>query len=59
MMIEKIASPVIVYMTLDSETLLAYQTEDCIKKVSNNLDLEMIILDIMMPKVDGLEVCEK
>ena len=41
------------------ETLLAYDGEVALEKVSNNLDLEMIILDIMMPKVDGLEVCRK
>ena len=41
------------------ETLLAYDGEIALEKVSNNLDLEMIILDIMMPKVDGLEVCRK
>lgn len=38
------------------ETLLAYDGEVALEKVSNNLDLEMIILDIMMPKVDGLEI---
>ena len=41
------------------ETLLAYDGEIALEKVSNNLDLEMIILDIMMPKVDGLEVCKE
>ena len=41
------------------ETLLAYDGEIALEKVSNNLDLEMIILDIMMTKVDGLEVCRK
>ena len=38
---------------------MAYDGEVALEKVSNNLDLEMIILDIMMPKVDGLEVCRK
>lgn len=41
------------------EILLAYDGEVALEKVSNNLDLEVIILDIMMPKVDGLEVCRK
>ena len=41
------------------ETLLAYDGEIALEKVSNNLDLEMIILDIMMPKVDGLEHISK
>ena len=41
------------------ETLLAYDGEVALEKVSNNLDLEMIILDIMMPKMDGYEVCRK
>ena len=37
------------------ETLLAYDGEIALEKVSNNLDLEMIILDIMMPKMSGIE----
>lgn len=31
--------------------------EEAIKKFDNEYDLSMVILDVMMPKVDGYEVC--
>lgn len=39
------------------EVISAYDGEDAIKKVSLNPDL--VILDIMMPKMDGYEVCKQ
>ena len=38
------------YMMKGYETFIGIWRRDCIREVSNNLDLEMIILDIMMPK---------
>lgn len=40
------------------EVLLAYDGESALEKILYNADLSMVILDIMMPKVDGLEVCK-
>lgn len=31
--------------------------EEAIKKFDNEYDLSMVILDVMMPKIDGYEVC--
>ena len=41
------------------EVILAHDGLDVIDSINSNLDIEMIILDIMMPKMDGLEVCKK
>ena len=41
------------------DVLLAYDGESAIENIYRNHDIEMIILDIMMPKVDGLDVCKK
>ena len=41
------------------DVLLAYDGESAIENIYSNHDIEMIILDIMMPKVDGLDVCKK
>lgn len=42
----------------DFDVLLAYDGESAIELVDNKEELSMIILDIMMPKVDGLTVCK-
>ena len=41
------------------EVILAHDGLDAIDSINSNLDIEMIILDIMMPKMDGLDVCKK
>jgi DNA-binding response OmpR family regulator len=41
------------------ETLQAYDGEEAINTVSNRKGFDLIILDIMMPKADGLEVCRR
>ena len=40
------------------DVLQAHDGECAIELVENIEELSMIILDIMMPKVDGLEVCK-
>ncbi|WP_296649006.1 response regulator transcription factor [Romboutsia sp. 13368] len=41
------------------DVVLAYDGENAIENIYSNPDIEMIILDIMMPKMDGLDVCKK
>ncbi|MGL5694399.1 MAG: response regulator transcription factor [Peptostreptococcaceae bacterium] len=40
------------------DILLAFDGEKAVEIVNNKEDLSMIILDIMMPKLDGLSVCK-
>ncbi|MGL5315558.1 MAG: response regulator transcription factor [Peptostreptococcaceae bacterium] len=40
------------------DVILAHDGKEALDIIYSNLDLSMIILDIMMPKVDGLEVCK-
>ena len=39
------------------EVIVGYDGEEALRKISENPDL--IILDIMMPKLDGFEVCKQ
>lgn len=41
------------------ETVQARDGEETVRTVAANPDLALIILDIMMPRADGLEVCRK
>ena len=38
------------------ETITAKDGQDAVKKVKENPDLDMILLDLVLPKKDGLEV---
>ena len=40
------------------EVITAYDGEDALKKALNE-QLELIILDIMLPSIDGFEICKK
>ena len=49
-----------VRILLEGEGYIVQEAEDgyqCLKKVSDDIDL--VILDIMMPGIDGLEVCRE
>ena len=41
------------------EIILAYDGESALEYIKKFKDLSMVILDIMMPKMDGIEVCKK
>lgn len=41
------------------EVIEATDGEDAISKVSNNPDIDLIIMDIMMPKLDGCSACRE
>lgn len=57
---EEIAELVEIYLTNDGYCVeKAYDGEQCLKKLEENKEIKLIILDIMMPHIDGLEVCRK
>lgn len=57
---EEIAELVEIYLTNDGYCVeKAYDGEQCLKKLEENKEIKLIILDIMMPNIDGLEVCRK
>ena len=57
---EEIAELVEIYLTNDGYCVeKAFDGEQCLKKLEENKQIKLIILDIMMPNIDGLEVCRK
>ena len=42
----------------DMEVDTAYDGEEAVEKARNN-DFDIILLDIMLPKLDGLQVCQQ
>ncbi|HBM74477.1 MAG TPA: DNA-binding response regulator [Clostridiaceae bacterium] len=41
------------------ECVLAYNGESALAEIKNNPDIALILLDIMMPDIDGLEICRR
>lgn len=41
------------------ECLLAFNGEQAFSLLRSNPDLSLILLDIMMPDIDGLEICRE
>lgn len=41
------------------ETEIVNDGEQALRKIANSLDYSLILLDIMMPRIDGLEVCRR
>ena len=39
------------------DTAVAFDGEECLAKVGE-FDPDLIVLDVMMPKLDGLQVCQ-
>ncbi len=57
---KEIADLVEIYLVNDGYSVLkASDGEECIKMFHEHPEIRMIILDIMMPGVDGLEVCRQ
>ena len=57
---EEIAELVEIYLTNDGyHVIKAYDGQECLKTLEENKQIKLIILDIMMPNIDGLEVCRK
>lgn len=54
----EIAELIEIYLSNEGYKIIkAYDGVECLSKLSENKDIKMIILDIMMPNMDGLEVC--
>lgn len=43
----------------DYAVIKAYDGEEAIKKLRENTDIQLAIIDIMMPKLDGIHACKK
>lgn len=56
----EIAQLIKIYLNNDGyEVLLAYDGEECLKLFQEHEDISLFVLDIMMPKMDGIEVCKR
>lgn len=56
----EIADLVEIYLTNDGyEVVQAFDGEQCLEMLNDNKKIKLIILDIMMPNIDGLEVCRR
>ena len=57
---KEIVKAIEIYLSKEGYNILkAYDGEEAIKILNNNDDIQLIILDIMMPKMDGIEVANR
>ncbi len=57
---QEIAELVEIYLTNDGfDVLKAYDGEEGLRVLSEHPEIKVIILDVMMPKMDGLEMCRR
>lgn len=57
---KEIAQLVHIYLTNEGyQVLLAYNGKECLEQLVKHPDVKLLVLDIMMPVMDGLEVCRE
>lgn len=57
---QEIADLVEIYLTNDGfEVIKASNGVECLKQLQEHPEIKVIILDVMMPEMDGLEVCRR
>ena len=57
---KEIVKAIDIYLSKEGYNILkAYDGEEALEILRNNDDIQLIILDIMMPKMDGIEVANK
>ena len=57
---KEIVKAIEIYLSKEGYNILkAYDGEEALEILNNNDDIQLIILDIMMPKMDGIEVANK
>ena len=57
---KEIVKAIEIYLSKEGYNILkAYDGEEALEILRNNDDIQLIILDIMMPKMDGIEVANK
>lgn len=57
---KEIADLVEIYLTNDGfDVIKAYDGEECLRLLDEHPEIMVIVLDVMMPKIDGLEVCRR
>ena len=56
---QEIADLVEIYLNNDGfDVIKAYDGEECLEKLKEHPEIRVIILDVMMPKMDGWQVCK-
>lgn len=57
---QEIADLVEIYLSNDGfDVIKASDGEECLKKLEEHPEIRVIILDVMMPKMDGMETCRR
>ncbi len=57
---KEITDAIEIYLEQEDYTVIkAYDGEEALKKLRENTDVQLAIMDIMMPKLDGIHACKK
>ena len=57
---KEIVDAIEIYLEQEDYTVIkAYDGEDALEKLRENTDVQLAIIDIMMPKLDGIHTCKK